>query len=356
MNPRLKYTLIILVPLVLSGYSHLWNLLGFPSIHIDEAHYMRRTLLVLEGWGPQESASNGYPRTYDHPYFGQLLLAGLLGATGYPGSINPTANVNSIELLHLVPRILIGILAVFDTFVIFKIGERRYNTNIALMASILFAIMPFTWVFRRVYLDTLLMPFLLSSVLCAIYLKETRTKIPSAVLRSKFKLNRNVVIILSGIFLGLAIYTKIPAFTLMPLIGALIFFNTGRSLKGIVLWLLPVILIPMMWPLYSVVVGQSDLWIKWVLWQTDRNRPLSISIMNLFQIDPLITIIGIAGTALAVMRKDFLPLLWILPFLLFYSFVGWVQYFHLILIFPAFCISWCNIDRVHSKIYRKVFE
>ena len=87
------------------------NPLGFPSIHIDEAHYMRRAMLVLEGSGPQESANSGYPRTYDHPYFGQLFLAGLLGAVGYPNSLHPTPDVQSIEMLHLVPRVIMGILS-----------------------------------------------------------------------------------------------------------------------------------------------------------------------------------------------------------------------------------------------------
>ena len=67
-------------------------------------------MLVLDGSGPQESANSGYPRTYDHPYFGQLFLAGLLGAVGYPNSLHPTPDVQSIEMLHLVPRVIMGIL------------------------------------------------------------------------------------------------------------------------------------------------------------------------------------------------------------------------------------------------------
>ena len=59
-----KYIVILLVPLALSAYTHLWNPLGFPSIHIDESHYMRRAMLVIQGMGPQESAASGYPRTY----------------------------------------------------------------------------------------------------------------------------------------------------------------------------------------------------------------------------------------------------------------------------------------------------
>ena len=151
---RLKYLLIILIPVILSAYTHLWNLLGFPSFHIDEAHYMRRAMWVLNGMGPQEPAANAYPRTYDQPYFGQLFIAGILGLTGYPSSLNPGADVHSIEMLHLVPRILMGLLAIVDTFILFKIVERRYSITLALIAAIFFAIMPSTWLFRRVYLET----------------------------------------------------------------------------------------------------------------------------------------------------------------------------------------------------------
>src|SRR5678816_175909 len=149
---RLRNLIILLIPLVLSAYSHLWNPLGFPSIHIDEGHYMRRAMLVLEGMGPQESAATGYPRTYDHPYFGQLFLAGALGLVGFPASFNPDSELSSIQALHLAPRILMRLLAVLDTFLLFRIAERRYGTPIALIVSVLFAIMPFTWVFRRVSL------------------------------------------------------------------------------------------------------------------------------------------------------------------------------------------------------------
>ena len=144
MNKKVKRWILIMIPLLLSAYTHLWNPLGFPSIHVDEGHYMRRAMLVLEGMGPQESAATGYPRTYDHPYFGQLFLAGALGLVGYPEVLNPDSDLTSIQQLHLVPRILMGLLAVFDTFLLFKIAERRYSTAVAVIASILFAIMPFT--------------------------------------------------------------------------------------------------------------------------------------------------------------------------------------------------------------------
>lgn len=340
MNKQQRF-IFILIPLVLSGYTHLWNPLGFPSIHIDEAHYMRRAMLVLEGMGPQESAASGYPRTYDHPYFGQIFLAGLLAIIGYPNSLNPISDLHSIQMLHLAPRIVMGVLAILDTLLLFFVAERRYNTTVALIASIMFAIMPMTWIFRRVYLDTILMPFLLSSILLSLYVMVPNKKEVSSNSGSNYKIGRNVLILLSGIFLGLAIYTKLPAFTMIPLIGTLIYLNSGKSLRSVGIWFIPVILIPLLWPIYSMYAGQFDLWTYWVLWQMDRDKPLSlpISLMNFFQIDPLIFIIGIAGVAFAAVRRDFFPLLWISPFLVFSYFIGWVQYFHLLPLFLVFCLS-----------------
>jgi hypothetical protein len=114
-----------------------------------------------------------------------------------------------------------------------------------------------------------------------------------------------------------------------------------------------VIILPLLWPLYSVVVGQSDLWVHWVLWQTERNRPLSISLTNFFQIDPLVLIIGIAGIAFAAIRKDFLPLMWISPFLIFSYFIGYIQYFHLLPIFPAFCLGSAILIEYLQRIIAK---
>ena len=86
-----------------------------------------------------------------HPYFGQIFLAGVLGIVGYPDSLlNPSDTgdgddiLHSVEMLYLVPRVLMGLLAVADSFLIYKITERRYhNRNVALIAAILFAVMPY---------------------------------------------------------------------------------------------------------------------------------------------------------------------------------------------------------------------
>jgi hypothetical protein len=352
---KFRSILFLSIPLILSAFTHLWNPLGFPSVHIDEAHYMRRAMLVLDGSGPQESANSGYPRTYDHPYFGQLFLAGLLGAVGYPNSLHPTPDVQSIEMLHLVPRVIMGILAVVDTFLIYKISERRYNKNVALIASVLFAVMPMTWILRRIYLDTLLMPLLLSSILFAIYIRGPKNN--NVQQWPRININKNLLVLLSGIFLGLAIYTKIPAFTMIPVVGYLVVSSSNSNRKKtLALWLIPVILIPLLWPAYAFSIGEIDLWLKSVMFQQGRasagtGTNLSTAFKDLFKIDPTTIILGCASLGFVGLRRDIWLLLWIIPLLLFSFYLGWVHYFHLIAIFPAFCISiGVTIDYMLNKM------
>jgi hypothetical protein len=109
--------LLIVIPIALSSFTHIWNPIGYPALHVDESHYMRRAMQVLQGLGPQESNAT-YDYGYDHPYFGQIFLATVLSLVNYPYSINPSIDSHSIEMLYLVPRVLMGILAVVDTFLV----------------------------------------------------------------------------------------------------------------------------------------------------------------------------------------------------------------------------------------------
>ena len=112
----------ILIPLALSAFIHLSNPIGFPAVEQDEGHYMRRAMQVLQGLGPQES-KNTFFYAYDHPYFGQIFLAAVLSLINYPDSLNPPVNTHSIELLFLVPRIIMGILAVLILFLYTKLQK-----------------------------------------------------------------------------------------------------------------------------------------------------------------------------------------------------------------------------------------
>jgi hypothetical protein len=318
--------LLVLIPLALSAYTHLWNPVGFPNLFYDEGVYIRRAMHVMEGLGPQEAYY------YDHPFFGQIFLGGMLTIIGYPESLNPSPDMQSIESLYQVPRILMGILAVIDTFLIYKISERMYNRNIALFASILFAVMPVAWFTRMILLDSILLPFLLFSIFLAVYATKSKSE--------KNNNNNNILIVLSGVFLGIAIFTKIPAFTMIPLVAFLIYRKNNRSLKALGIWFVPVILIPLIWPAQSILAGAFTSWTNDVLWQINReNAGLPWIVFLLAITDPFIFAAGFGGLAYSFVRRDYFILLWILPFMAFLGVLGYTNFFYWIPILPALCIG-----------------
>ncbi len=315
---------------------------------------MRKALHVMNGSGPQEGPDDPLSyraHPYTHPYFGQIFLAGILGMIGYPDSLNPSSDIKSIETLYVVPRVLIGLLAVVDTFLLYKISQRLYNRNVALIASIFFAVMPLTWILRRIWLEPIQLPFLLLSILLALHLKDS--------------INNNkknvILILLSGISLGTAIFTKIPVFAMIPLVGFLIYNNNNKiknkNWEYLGLWFIPVVLIPFIWPAYSLAVGQFDQWLDGVLWQAGErgeNNGAFRSINTLMIMDPVLIALTFAGLIYAAIKRDFIIFLWIIPFLIFIFLVGHVSYWHLIPLFPAFCIVAAKlIAALSSKISNK---
>lgn len=295
---------------------------------------MIKAMHVLAGNGPQLNTTLALDQLYTHPHFGQLFLAATLATIGYPNILSPEPNLQSIESLNAVPRFIMGLLAVLDTFIIFHIAKRQFDGTVALVASSLFAVLPATLVLRLVLLDNILLPFLLSSILFSLYLK------PGLVSQGQMWRN-HLLILLSGILLGIAIYTKIPAFTMIPLVGYLIFRNSKR-LKNVVVWLVPVILIPCLWPAYALSAGQFDLWIDGITVQATRQGSegeLLSAFWSISKTDPLFLVLGTAGLVYAAVRKVYWMLLWVIPLLIFSYFIEWVIHFHLVPLFPAFCIS-----------------
>jgi 4-amino-4-deoxy-L-arabinose transferase-like glycosyltransferase len=293
---------------------------------------------VLQGLGPQEESDElvSYPlHTYTHPYFGQLFLAGVLGTFGYPSSLNPSSDVSSIKSIFLVPRLLMGVLAIADTFLLYKITERRYNRTVAVIASILFAVMLITWLLRRIWLEPIQLPFLLSTILFALY--------SSSCVRNR----RITSILLSGALLGVAIFTKIPVIGFIPLVSYLIYANT-KSPRLLGLRFLPVITIPLIWPAYAASIGQFDKWLDGVVWQSEReNTGLHGSISQLFTIDPFLIILSFCRFVYAIIRrKDLFIVLCFVSFLIFNLLSGYVTYWHLIPLLPAFCI--CSTVFLHD--------
>lgn len=330
-----KKSIRLFTILLISALTHLWNPVGFPDLFYDEGIYMRRAMHTMQELNPQESY------LYDHPYFGQIFLASVLKMINYPSSLARDEIDSMVRLLYEVPRILMGILAVIDTFLLFKIAEKRYDMNNAIIASLIFAVMPLTWLLRRILLDSIMLPFILGSILLSLYYKDSSHKI--------------LLLILSGTLLGIAIYTKITAAIMIPLIAYLIYTgldgNRIKHVMHIMLWLSPVILIPLHWPLHSIMLNQFDLWVSGVTWQASRgSNGLVSSLGSVVLLDPIILILGLGGLVYTVYTKDHLIVLWIIPFFIFFS-IAYNQYFHWILVFPALSIS---SARMLVELYNRI--
>lgn len=343
MNSRLgcnRYHLLIISILIVSAFSHLWNVAGFPDVFFDEGVYMRRAMHVLNGLGPQEGSF------YDHPWFGQIFLAGILGSIGYPHSLNSSGDANSISALYAVPRIIMGLLAVADTFLVYKIAGKRYGQKVALVSAALFAVMPISWIFRRILLDSILLPFLLLSIWAALCSKDSK--------------HGTWLVLLSGVCVGLAVFTKIPAFTMIPLVGGIVFFGNTKRFKMLALWLLPVILIPLLWPAQSMESGQFSNWVRDVFYfQTHRvgGSDLSFITKSFMQMDPALFWLAAAGIGFAAIRRDYLILGWFVPFLVFLYAISYNQYFYWIPVIPVMCIAAAVlIVRLFEKIPRKKIQ
>ncbi|QLH05827.1 ArnT family glycosyltransferase [Nitrosopumilus ureiphilus] len=312
----MKKKYVILIPLILASFIHLLNPVGYPEVFFDEGIYMRRAMNTIDTGNPQE----GY--LYDHPYFGQILLAGVLQITNYPP--DTSTEPGSLQNLYLIPRLFMGLIAVLNTFLVYLIAKEKFNCNVALLSSTLFAVMPYTWVFNRILLDSMLLPFLLASILLAIHFAKPQSKMWIAPL--------------SGIFLGLAIFTKVPAFVFIPLVIWLV-FQKRRKYSDMLVWIIPVLLIPMLWPANSIVLNQFDLWIKDVLWQTQRSNSILEIIGSFLIIDPVLFVLGMTGIAYSAITRNKFVLIWFVPFVAFLSLIGFKQYFHWIPIIPILCIG-----------------
>ena len=353
--------LLLVTILALSAYTHLWNPAGFPPWHGDESSYIMRALDAMD----HKILSD----IHDHPFLGWTILAGFMHVTGYPDSVT-SGDASSLAMFYEAPRILMGLLAILDTFLIYKIAERGFGRRVAPIAAILFAVMPISLTLRLVLLDSILLPFVLSSILLAMYARGPDPKNSS--IREWKPLPPSpdrirLLILLSGICMGCAMLVKIPSLVMIPL-GFVLVWSAGRRPGRVLLWLVPIILIAAVWPVYATLEGEFDQWVDGVLWQSDRNAQskldwlqqytpiglvqgqdpdilthpaiLMMVVIQMFAIDPILMSLGAMGLAFAVVvtRNRFL-ILWAAPILLFFGSIGYVALYHLGVLWAAMCIA-----------------
>jgi hypothetical protein len=111
------------------------------------------------------------------------------------------------------------------------------------------------------------------------------------------------------------------------------------------------------------LVNDFDLWLKDMQWNMQReydytDRPVGSSLLNsleyIFQIDPIIFLLGCASIVFSFIKRDHFVLLWIIPFLIFLFVVDFVSFFHLILLLPIICIAGAGLIVGLSNKVKKI--
>ena len=348
--------LLLVVVVALSAYTHMWNPAGFPSLNVDEGVYVKRGVGVLNGeilYG-----------LHDHPFFGQVVIAGFMHVVGYPDLLDdPPDDPSHLRALYAYPRAFMGLLAVLDTLLVYLIADRLFGRRVAAVAAVAFAVAPMSLLLRMVLLDSILLPFVLSSVLLALYSRGPADGNGR---------RRYALLLASGACMGLAIFTKVPAAAMIPPC-ALLAFWARRRIREAGLWLVPALAIPAVWPAYAAWAGQSDAWIRDVVWQAGRsNGGLPEVVRQTFGYDPVLISAGLAGFAFAVICLVMRPgrgrraagpagagartgrgpglraaeprslgflAVWFSSILLFFGAIGFVLFYHLSMLLPALCIA-----------------
>jgi len=144
-------------------------------------------------------------------------------------------------------------------------------------------------------------------------------------------------------------------------------YSANRRPRQALLWLVPVILIPLVWPASAALAGEFDLWMDGVLWQADRNDQFKLSalqkyvplilvqgqdpdvlthpaillvaVLQLFMLDPALMSVGAAGLVFAAVTRNRFLALWAGPVLLFFGSIGYVTYIHLGMLWTVMCVA-----------------
>ena len=365
--------LLVLI-ITLSTYTHMWNPAGFLLFHSDESIYVERGVGILN--------NDILYGIHDHPFFGQTVLAGFMHVTSYRGLIDdPATDPSHLEALFAYPRTFMGLLAVLDTLLVYLIADRMFGRKVAAVSAVIFAVAPMSLLLRLVMLDSILLPFVLASVLLALY--------------SRGSGRRHLLLLASGACLGLAIFTKVPAIAMIPPCAILAYW-ASRRIRDVGVWLAPVLVIPAVWPAYAARAGQFDAWIRDVAHQAGKNNEGFLEAARLlFWYDPILVLVGVAGFAFVVIctilclvrgrgvvrdrewqgcdrmggmphksPPDHHPVLgeavhtglcmelcttepknlwfliaWFSSILLFFGMIGYVTFYHLVILVPVLCIA-----------------
>ena len=83
-NIMRRTSFLLIIPLALSAFTHLWDTSGSPIPDVDEGIYLGRAINFLDTFNPSDPFDS-----YDHHYFGRIFLGILLYLVGYQNLLGP---------------------------------------------------------------------------------------------------------------------------------------------------------------------------------------------------------------------------------------------------------------------------
>lgn len=222
--------IVFICVLLISGFSHGYNMLNYPYYESDEGTYTSQAWSLLT-----EGTLAPYTYWYDHPPFGWIVIA--LWDKILPNNIFTFGT--SIDTA----RVLMLVIHLISTSLIFFITKRlTQSTTIAALACLLYSLSPIGIYFRRrVLLDNIMNMWLLLS-LAILFFKRISLR----------------HFALSGLLFAFAFLTKISALFFAPTLIYIIVVNNYQSHKVFrsMVWIGVAILSIFIYPIYSMLKGE----------------------------------------------------------------------------------------------------
>ena len=126
---------------------------------------------------------------------------------------------------------------------------------------------------------------------------------------------------------------------MIPLVGFIIYKNT-KIKKMLLVWIIPVIIIPLFWPAYAFYKNQLNLWFNGLYFQTHRGAQTLFEVIKYnFQYDPYLVIFRYNWYCFLYNKKRFIYFTMgrAISCILIRCRVCFI--WHIIPLFPLFCIA-----------------
>jgi hypothetical protein len=313
------------------------------GIQWDEITHLNGGSLILRGEFQQYFASYAfYPPVFD---LTTAILFGIIGTSVF------TARFVSV------------LFAILSIIAVFEIANKMYNQKIALIAAILFGIMPgFVWLSRVAMIETMLVFFFITSM----YFFYTWIKV-----------HKNRDLFLSGLLLGIGFLVKYQMIIAgLIILTSLLFLSRNylkTKLSKIPLLILAAALIVIPWVFLSFQIYSSGMLDQWIyaigignpeksLYSIRFPIPIFYFIEmtwpyeNVHPISLFLYLFGLGGIGLFALRRkieDKFLLIWFGVVFIFFTLIANKHWRYVIPVFPILAISASNLILfIHSNIQK----